>query len=224
MSIYWPEFFTLALVHLLAVISPGADFALILRQSLTYGRRVAILSSLGIALGLLCHLTATFWGMGLLIQQTPWLFHLITLLGAGYLVYLAWQSLLAAQAPSTTRNQVISEKNITASDTPALFIPSEKDYTQAIVAGFLTNLLNPKALLFFLALFSTIIRAETSFFTLVFYGAWMSLVTFLWFALISIGLGSTGARAIYFRYQYLLSTLMALMLIFLAIKLAFSSI
>ena len=51
MSNYWPEFLLVALAHLVAVASPGPDFAMVLRQSITFGRRPAIWTSIGIGTG-----------------------------------------------------------------------------------------------------------------------------------------------------------------------------
>ena len=52
---YWPEFLLVALAHLVAVASPGPDFAMVLRQSITYGRRPAIWTSIGIGTGIFLH-------------------------------------------------------------------------------------------------------------------------------------------------------------------------
>ena len=73
---------------LLAVISPGPDFAMVTRNSLTLSRRAGVLTALGIGLGVLVHLTYTLLGVGLLIEQSLWLFNAIKLVGAAYLIYL----------------------------------------------------------------------------------------------------------------------------------------
>ncbi|HKB58328.1 MAG TPA: LysE family transporter, partial [Lacunisphaera sp.] len=61
---YWSEFLTIAVAHALAVASPGPDFALVLRQSLTHGRRTAIWSSIGVGCGISIHIVYCLLGLG----------------------------------------------------------------------------------------------------------------------------------------------------------------
>jgi threonine/homoserine/homoserine lactone efflux protein len=60
---YWVEFSKVAIAHLLAVASPGPDFALVLKQSLSHGRRVAVCTSLGIGTAILLHVTYSLLGL-----------------------------------------------------------------------------------------------------------------------------------------------------------------
>lgn len=93
MTTLWAEFATVALVHLLAVASPGPDFAVMLRQALTQSRRNALLSATGVGLGILVHVTYSLLGIGLLIQQSLTLFTLLKVIGALYLTWIAIQCL-----------------------------------------------------------------------------------------------------------------------------------
>ena len=76
-------FVTIGLLHLIALASPGPDFALILRTSLH--RPTAIGAAIGIALAILLHATFSLTGISLLIAEHPWLFNLVRLTGALYL-------------------------------------------------------------------------------------------------------------------------------------------
>ena len=87
-------FLTLGLVHLVALASPGPDFALILRTSLH--RPTALGAALGIALAILLHATLSLTGISLLIASQPWLFLAVKLVGALYLGWLGWGALKAA--------------------------------------------------------------------------------------------------------------------------------
>ncbi|HAU16853.1 MAG TPA: lysine transporter LysE, partial [Marinobacter adhaerens] len=89
MQSYWPEFLTVAFVHLLAVASPGPDFAVMLRQALCQTRRNALLSAIGIGGGILVHVCYSLLGIGLLIQQSIMLFNVLKVLGALYLAWIA---------------------------------------------------------------------------------------------------------------------------------------
>ncbi|WP_290435641.1 LysE family transporter, partial [Aeromonas caviae] len=85
-------FLTLGLVHLVALASPGPDFALILRTSLH--RPTALGVALGIALAILLHATLSLTGISLLIASQPWLFLAVKLVGALYLGWLAISRLM----------------------------------------------------------------------------------------------------------------------------------
>ncbi len=78
----WREFSQVALAHLLAVASPGPDFALVLRQSLTHGRRTALWTSLGIGTAILLHVTYSLLGLGLLIRSSALWFGVVKYAGA----------------------------------------------------------------------------------------------------------------------------------------------
>ncbi|CAB3939960.1 hypothetical membrane protein [Pseudomonas knackmussii B13] len=71
------ELIAVVTITLLAVISPGPDFATVTRNSLMLSRRAGVLTALGIGLGILVHITYTLIGVGLLIQQSLWLFNTI---------------------------------------------------------------------------------------------------------------------------------------------------
>ncbi len=91
--LYLTEFLTVAVIHLLAVISPGPDFAMISRNSLVYSRKTGIYSSLGLALGILVHVSYSLVGIGLIISRSIVIFSAIKFLGAGYLIYIGYKAL-----------------------------------------------------------------------------------------------------------------------------------
>jgi threonine/homoserine/homoserine lactone efflux protein len=206
---FWPEFFLIASIHLLAVASPGPDFAIVLRYAVRYGRRAALFASLGIGLGILVHVTYSLIGIGVLIKTTPWLFQLLSVLAACYLLYLA-QGALRATAPA-------------ADDVIALQQSAAPASTKAFSAGFITNGLNPKATLFFLSLFAVVIAAETPFSYKVFYGLYMALATTAWFMFLSIVLTNSRVRGFLLLKGYWFDRLMGLLLLALAAQLLFSS-
>lgn len=89
----WIEFGAIALAHGLAVASPGPDFALIVRQSLRYGRATAVRSALGIGCGVAVHAGYSVWGLGVLVRDSPAAFALLKIAGAAYLAWMgvrAW--------------------------------------------------------------------------------------------------------------------------------------
>ncbi|PJD98330.1 MAG: amino acid transporter [Parachlamydia sp.] len=140
---------TIAAVSLLAAISPGPDFCIVVRNSLSFSRKSGLLTALGVSLALMVHLFYTLVGIGVLIAESPVVYTLLKYTGVGYLFYLGLNSLLASfkNAPRLELEYADSFK-----DMPPL---------TALRQGFLTNLLNPKAALFFISLFAQLIDIHT---------------------------------------------------------------
>ena len=170
----YPQFLSIAIIHLFAVMSPGPDFALIVRQSLSYGRKISIATSIGIGVGILFHIFYCVIGIGLIISKHPYIFNVIKISGALYLIHIGWKSIFSK---SVLKLQDKAQKN-TAS------------YFNAFITGFITNILNPKATLFFLSLYTFIINEQPLISIQALYGIWMSAITTLWFSLLSIILTS----------------------------------
>lgn len=166
------ELFAVMTITLLAVISPGADFAMISRNSLLYGKRAGLAAALGIGLGVQVHVMYTLLGASLL-QQTPLLLQLLRVLGAGYLVYVGW---------CTFRSGAVNEA--AAPDSQG----------RALRNGFLTNALNPKTMLFVISTYTQVVAASTPLPVLLGYGLFMSLAHVLWFALVAVLLAQDGLR------------------------------
>src|ERR1041384_8220321 len=92
---YWIEFSKVALAHLLAVASPGPDFAIVLKQSLGRGRRPAIWTAIGVGTAISVHVTYSLLGLGLLIRSSELWFNVAKFAGAAYIAWIGAQSLLA---------------------------------------------------------------------------------------------------------------------------------
>ena len=202
---YLPEFITVASIHLLAVMSPGPDFVMITRQAFTHSRRLALWSAVGLGLGIGVHVTYSLIGIGLLISKSILLFNLIKWAGAIYLIYLGIQSLK-------------SQKH----DTKEVFINAEKveslSVFQAIRVGFLTNALNPKATIFFLAVFSQIISPSTPVFIRLSYGIEMILATILWFSFVVYVLSNKFIKSRFLSVVHIVERVTGAILIGLGIK------
>ncbi len=196
----------IVLVHLLAVASPGPDFAMVLRQSIVSGRRPAIYTSIGIGAGILVHVCYCLLGLGLVISSSLVLFNLLKLVGAAYLFYVGWHSLRARPADSA------------GIDVVRLTVPPSA--AQALRIGFLTNLLNPKATLFFLSLFSLVIKPQTPLWIQLGYGVYMALATGLWFSALSLFLTRPAVQRFFRRFGHWAERLMGTVLVALGIRLA----
>jgi RhtB (resistance to homoserine/threonine) family protein len=177
---YLLEFFTIVIVHLLAVASPGPDFAVVVRQSVTFGRRTALWTSLGVGLGIFVHVAYSLLGIGLLISRSIVFFNMIKLAGALYLIYLGAKSLRASTYQTSANRPEVAHPAPAAG--------------QAVRTGFLTNGLNPKATLFFLSLFSVVISRETPIIIQAGYGLYMAAATAAWFSGIAMLFGHRRVR------------------------------
>lgn len=206
---FWPEFLLVASVHFVAVASPGPDFAIILRYAVRHGVKVALAASVGIGLGILLHVAYSLLGIGLLLQTTPWLFQLFSLLAAGYLGYIGIMALRSAATSGDVQPETKTEKPISL--------------WQSFRTGLLTNGLNPKATLFFLALFAVIISPETPTSFKILYGVYMAVATAVWFSLLSFLLTRQKVTAFLLQYGYWFDRVMGLVLLALAMQLIFSA-
>ena len=90
---YLAEFITVATINILAVMSPGPAFAMIVRNSLIYSRKTAIISAIGLGFGVGLHIVYCLFGIGLIISKSTVLFTILKYIGAGYLFYIGYQSL-----------------------------------------------------------------------------------------------------------------------------------
>lgn len=211
---YLEQFFLIAAVHLLAVASPGPDFAIILKQSICYDRRTAIFTSLGIATGILLHVTYSLVGVGLIIASDEGLFTALKYIAASYFCYIAWYG-LQAKKPN---NDVLATAN--RYESKAAF-PSAKN---AFFTGFLINGLNVKATLFFVSLYSVIIAPQTPFSVKLSYGLYMAIATGIWFVCLSYLLTHPKIRCFLQIKGYLLDRVMGVVLLVLAVQLVLSDL
>tara|TARA_B100001750_G_C15475300_1_gene582134 strand:+ start:421 stop:1047 length:627 start_codon:yes stop_codon:yes gene_type:complete len=201
------QFLTIATVHLFAVMSPGPDFAIILKQSICNGRKASLLTSIGIGTGITMHIMLCMFGLGMVISESKILFDTIKILGGIYLFYIGIRSLVEKVE---FQNYKINESSYAS-----LF--------KSFQLGFLTNVLNPKATLFFLSLYATIITDQTTLSMQALYGLWMALITSLWFCLLSIILTSKSIVKKIQRFVGAIQKGTGIVLIAFAIKLLFTN-
>lgn len=139
----WPEIALFALAALLLVLTPGPNMIYCVSRTLCQGRAAGLLSLVGVLLGFVVHVLAAVLGLTALLLAVPLAFEALKLLGAAYLLWLAWQAVKpGGLAPFQTR--------ALPADTPATLFRM----------GFLTNLLNPKVAMFYVAFFPQFIHPE----------------------------------------------------------------
>ncbi|CAL9426783.1 MULTISPECIES: LysE family translocator [Streptomyces] len=197
------EILAVALITVLAVIAPGADFAMVVRNSYLYGRRTGLLGAAGVAAGVLVHVTYTMLGVGLLIASSAFLFTVVKLTGAAYLVYIGVRTF-------RTRAEVTVDLEHRTGLTPLA----------ALRTGFLTNVLNPKTTLFVVSTFAQVVGPGTPPLQQAGYGLFMSLAHLLWFAAVALFFSHDRMRGLMLRGQRVLNKVIGTALAGLGVSLA----
>lgn len=207
---YLPEFLTLVVAHGLAVVSPGPDFAIVLRQSLRHGRRAAVWTSVGIGCGLSIHVAYTLLGLGLLLRSSATALLVMKWLGAAY---LAWVGQQALRARPRTDDVDLAGKPGDATARRAAWL-----------TGFLVNLLNPKVALFFIALFPLAVSPATPRWIQAGYGLWMALSTIAWFSFVAVVFTRAEVRRAFLRHGHWVDRTLGVVFLGFAASLAFASL
>ncbi|GAB5564958.1 MAG: LysE family translocator [Winogradskyella sp.] len=152
-------------------ISPGPDNIYVLVQSITNGKSYGIATVGGLITGCIIHTTLLAFGVSVLIKDNETVFYVIKILGALYLLFLAYK-VFKSEADLNLESESTSKKN----------------HKQLFIQGFFMNVLNPKVTLFFLAFFPGFLFSETMSTVWQFYilGGIFMLVSFIIFSTIAL--------------------------------------
>jgi threonine/homoserine/homoserine lactone efflux protein len=138
----WLFFMALAVVYLL----PGPDMILLLQTGARQGKSAALATAIGLAIARGCHVALAALGLAALFKAAPWTFDVVRLAGAAYLLWIGIQCLRSTLVPNLNGAEHSS---------------ADTRWRDAIKRGLLTNLLNPKALLFCSVLLPQFINPKT---------------------------------------------------------------
>lgn len=199
------ELIAVAIITILAVISPGADFAMATRNSYLYGRRAGLLAAAGIALGVQVHVTYTIMGIGFVISHSEFIFSAIKIVGAVYLIYVGYKTFF-------TKIRLNIDLSSSVSLSPM----------GALRTGFLTNALNPKTTLFVVSTYTQVVSPETSLSLQIAYGLFMSFTHWAWFSLVALFFSHATLREIMLSKQIVLNKTIGGVLMGLGVSLALS--
>lgn len=203
------EFAGLLAVFSVLMVVPGADFVMVVRQSVVHGRRAAIITSFGIGTSLLFHVSYTILGIGLIVSKSLLLFSMLKWAGAAYLIYLGIMALRAGPM-----------------DMVSVDVPEGADEPKSISAarcflmGFVTNALNPKAVLFFVPLFTAMVSHETPASVKGIYGLLMAVVLIAWFVGVSMFFTMASVRERFVSWGRWFNKATGMIFIGLGVKLA----
>ena len=200
---------SVALAHVLAVMSPGPDFAMVTRQTIAYGRGPGLWTAWGIATGLLFHISYGLFGLGWLLQTYPQMLDVMRFAGAAFLIYMGTGALRAKPRDESAMSNA-GESKI--------------DPRRHFGIGVITNVLNPKATLSFVALFSAVIATHTPMPLRYALAAWFIVSTAIWFSFVALTLGHASVRAKLMRYGHWIDRVTGAILIALGAGLIFAKL
>lgn len=136
------DFIPFLIATIVLNLTPGSDVLFVAAQSVSHGTRGGLLAALGVSAGVVFHISAASVGLVQLLTVYPFALTAVKIIGATYLLYLAWTSWRTKEISWTNKNA------------------SESALGKVFIRGALTNILNPKVALFFLAFLPQFIRVE----------------------------------------------------------------
>ncbi|EPP6259870.1 LysE family transporter [Cronobacter sakazakii] len=196
-----------ATIAALGMLSPGPDFFLVIKNAARYPRSAAMMTAAGVIAGVMTHMTYCVAGIAVVITTTPWLFGALKYVGAAYLVWLGVNALLARGTTSLGLDGVAQEST---------------SLKKAFIQGYLCNLLNPKATLFFLAMFTQVLNVNSGLMEKLWYAGIIVALTLVWWPLLVLLIQSQPVRRGLTKAQKVIDKLLGGMLLALGIKVALS--
>lgn len=202
------QFFSVALIALLGAMLPGPDFAIVTKNTILHSKKAGYFTTLGVSAAIFVHMTYCLLGLAIVISESILLFNAIKYIGATYLIYLGISSLLSKQS-----NKILPSNSQS--------IKKSISYFTAFKQGFLCNLLNPKATLFFLSLFTVLIKPNTPFAWQLIYAGEIIVIATVWFCSLSSILSHSYVKRLLEKAEKYISKILGGFLIFFGVALAF---
>ncbi len=199
----WLLITTVISIHILAWLTPGPLFVLIVRNSLVYSRKTGLWTAVGIMTGNFIHILYSVTGIALLISTYGVLFNVIKYLGVGYLLYLGLKTFKASHSTEVTRDKEEHQK-------------ADLSKFEAFRTGFITNILSPKASLFFAGIFASVFSAGAPMWVVIFLMIAMPINSFVMASILSVFFTQGRIRSVYSRYQLQVNRGLGLLLVGLA--------
>ncbi|OUY07727.1 LysE family transporter [Acinetobacter populi] len=174
---------TLVFIHLCALITPGPDFFLVSQTAISHSRKDSFYVVMGISCSVMVWALLALLGLNIIFEKMAWLRQVLFILGGIYLCYLGLQMLRAAFAKKSDQ-------------TPAALILPQSGVL-FFLKGFLTNLSNPKAVIYFGSVFSLFLvnpKLEGLHALLLFI---VTIETVIWFSLVMLVFSMPSFKAAY---------------------------
>jgi RhtB (resistance to homoserine/threonine) family protein len=196
----------LASVNLAATMSPGPAFAITVKSSIAHGRRGGLMTVLGLGVGILIHVSLVLGGVAVLISNSPLLYNILRYSGAAYLFYLGVKAWLKKPAARTDEKEIIAAHE-KISDFGAFRI------------GAVASILNPKSLVFFLAVYSQFVAPGTPWHILALYGLTSIVIEIAWFSVVAFILTDPRIKRRFLAFSRIIARVCGGLLILIGIRL-----
>jgi|TARA_B100000287_G_scaffold435551_1_gene504437 threonine/homoserine/homoserine lactone efflux protein len=190
-------------MHLIALTSPGPDTAIVIRQVSLYGRKEGFKTAVGIGIGIYLHCLLAINGISLIITSNELYKFIISIIGSVYIMYLGI-NMLISKSENINNDSKSTPKN-------------------SILIGFITNVFNVKAFLFFVSLFSFLIEDMVDIYFYIF-PIYFALTSSLWFIFLSYIFTASKNKTFNMYSNKYLSSIMSLILCFIALFILIRSI
>ncbi len=212
METFWADWLTVFVVTALAGLSPGPNFAIVVKNSLVHSRRAGVWTAGGVTAGNLPHIIFGLLGVTVIVSRSVLLFNTLKWLGAAYLIYLGVRGILTkrhALADNPVNLGAVADRDALAS-------------RRAFWNSFLISVLNPKVALFYLVLFTQAVRPDTPAWAHGVYAVTVIGVTFGWHVLLALFASHTSVRDRFQAGMHWVERVTGVVLIALGVRLAFS--
>ena len=185
-------FVTVAIAHFLALLSPGPDFVLVVTSAIRNEGKNAIGVALGIASANALYVGLCLIGVGTILAASVTIMIVLKVIGGLFLIYLAVQALRASKG---SYNNLDMAEHTHSNAVKATFL-------KEFITGFMSGILNPKNLLFYLSLFTVVLTPEVGFAFKLGLGIWMTAIVFLWDLSIIFLLSTPKVRSKFTKLAY----------------------
>ncbi|WP_434638919.1 LysE family transporter [Klebsiella sp. I138] len=196
-----------AAIATLGILSPGPDFFMVIKNAARYKRLPAMMTALGIVGGVATHMSYCVAGLAVVITTTPWLFDILKYAGAAYLIWVGLQALFSRGHKSMDVTHIVQQEVATG---------------KAFLQGYLCNLLNPKATLFFLSIFTQVLSTRSGFPEKLWYAGVILAVSVIWWPVLVVLIQSAPVRYGLAKAQKVIDKMLGGLLIAFGIKVALS--
>jgi len=186
-----PIIIAVVFAHLLALLSPGPDFLIVVKSGIKNTKKNAIGVAIGIALANAVYIIICIVGIGALLAKSVVIMTLLKVLGGLFLSYLAFMSMKARKKDYDHLIHSAGTANIQTST-----------FQKEFLTGFLSGILNPKNPIFYLSLFSLVLTNEISLSLKIGLGIWMTFIVFAWDTFIIFVLSRNTVRELFSKFAF----------------------
>ncbi|ABZ75140.1 Lysine exporter protein (LYSE/YGGA) [Shewanella halifaxensis HAW-EB4] len=184
-------FATVAFAHFLALISPGPDFVILVKSAVKNESKKAIGVALGISIANALYIALCLIGVGSLLASSVYIMIGLKIAGGLFLIYLAIQALRAKKSDYAGLSSQVNRGD-----------HNETTFFKEFIVGFMSAILNPKNILFYLSLFTVVLTKDVSLTFKIMLGIWMTSIVFIWDSAIVIFLSGDKVRSKFSKLAY----------------------